>query len=483
LGVKNCLTLAAILFAVFTAKPQASLTAHLEALKGQGKLNGTERIFNPSGGTTTFKISRPSQATAISTACNCWIPRDSTFSVVPFDGSGASGGPGVPPYYANDDWSTGSILLPFSFCLYGTTYTSLYINNNGNVSFGAPYSTFSAVAFPSNQYVMIATFWSDVDTRDVASKYVHYKLTPSALIIQWDSVGYYLQHSDKVNTYQLILTNGADSILPAGNNLSFCYKDMQWTTGDASGGANGFGGTPATVGANKGDGINYFQAGLFDHAGTSYDGSVGNNDGVDWLDNRSIVANVCGSSTNIPPVAIDSICDTVVVNLMQTISLVARFLSGDAGQTCTITPGGGTGFAINNNISGNMASVYWQFTGSAGNVGYNTVTFTALDNGTGANTTTITKVIQVLNSLGAESSADLSTINVFPNPSLSVLNIALADYPKAFVSIRSVLGNKVLSKEITNQNNFIDVFGLENGVYLAEINVNGRIINKLFIKE
>ena len=39
----------------------------------------------------------------------------------------------------------------------------------------------------------------------------------------------------------------------------FFYADdgIQWTTGDASGGSNGFGGTPAQVGFNAGDGIRY----------------------------------------------------------------------------------------------------------------------------------------------------------------------------------------------------------------------------------
>ena len=41
--------------------------------------------------------------------------------------------------------------------------------------------------------------------------------------------------------------------------MIFLYADgeIQWTTGDASGGANGMGGTPAQVGFNAGDGVNY----------------------------------------------------------------------------------------------------------------------------------------------------------------------------------------------------------------------------------
>ena len=39
----------------------------------------------------------------------------------------------------------------------------------------------------------------------------------------------------------------------------FLYADkrVQWTTGDSSGGSNGFGGTEALAGINAGDGINF----------------------------------------------------------------------------------------------------------------------------------------------------------------------------------------------------------------------------------
>ncbi|MBK7851499.1 MAG: hypothetical protein IPJ66_10285 [Bacteroidetes bacterium] len=68
----------------------------------------------------------------------------------------------------------------------------------------------------------------------------------------------------------MIITNGSDPILSAGTNVSFCYKNMEWTTGDASGGVNGYGGSPASVGINKGDGIAYIQYGRFDTAGTVF---------------------------------------------------------------------------------------------------------------------------------------------------------------------------------------------------------------------
>ena len=57
----------------------------------------------------------------------------------------------------------------------------------------------------------------------------------------------------QTNTFQCILaTSAIDSF------VIFLYADqrIQWTTGDASGGNNGLGGTEALAGINAGDGIN-----------------------------------------------------------------------------------------------------------------------------------------------------------------------------------------------------------------------------------
>ena len=51
-----------------------------------------------------------------------------------------------------------------------------------------------------------------------------------------------------------MITNGINAF------VAFLYADnlIQWTTGDASGGTGGIGGTPAQVGFNAGDGVRYF---------------------------------------------------------------------------------------------------------------------------------------------------------------------------------------------------------------------------------
>lgn len=288
----------------------------------------------------------------------------------------------------NDDGSTGLISLPFTFCLYGTSQNSMYINNNGNISFGTSYGTFSSNPFPDPGFVMVAPFWADVDTRGTGQ--VWYKVTPTYAIIRWNNVGYYSSQTDKINDFQLIITDGTDPIIPNGNNVAFCYGDMQWTTGSASSGVGGFGGTPATVGANLGDGTSFVQFGRFDHAGVDYDGPFGNADGISWLDNQSFVFNACVNNSNIAPIADNAlaICDTIQICVGDTVSFDVSFLSPEQDQTTitTIDTSGVSGFQLISNTSGNISSVSAVFYATTENAGFNTFTLSATDNGTPAQT-------------------------------------------------------------------------------------------------
>ncbi len=200
----------------------------------------------------------------------------------------------------NDDGSTDQITCPFTFCFYGTNETSFWINNNGNVSFGGPYGTYTASGFPVGGFPMLAPFWADVDTRAGLGG-VYFKMTATSVIVIWDSTGYFYEHGDLRNTFELIFTDGTDPVIGVGNNVAFSYATMQWTTGDASGGSGGFGGTASTVGVNKGDGIDYALVGRFDHAGTDYDGPGGANDGVGYLEGKYYTFDACQTSVVIIP--------------------------------------------------------------------------------------------------------------------------------------------------------------------------------------
>lgn len=328
--------------------------------------------------------------TVLNTQCDCYIPLDTSFHVAEFTN-------GIAPQYRNDDGSTAAKALPFTFCLYGNNYTSFYINNNGNVSFGASYGAYTSTGFPNAGFVMAAPFWADVDTRNGASGLVYYKITPTYAIVKWEAVGYFASQADKVNTFQVIITNGSDPILPNGANIAFCYGDMQWTTGSASSGVNGFGGTPATVGVNKGDGVNFAQVGRFNAAGAAYNGTT-NPSGVEWLDYKSFFFNTC-ASTNIPPIAAGlNNCDTIkVCSLNDSIILSALFLSPESSQNTVITINlnGTPNSSIISNTPGNVAFAQVLVVASTLNVGTNTITFTGTDNGVPVGVTTVNAIVYV----------------------------------------------------------------------------------------
>jgi gliding motility-associated-like protein len=337
----------------------------------------------------------PSVQPQSSVLCQCMVPIDGSFSAVPF----TIGDPN--DNYRNDDGSSPNITLPFNFCFYGQNMNSCYINNNGNVSFGASYGTFTANSFPDPTFIMVAPFWADVDTRAAGSGIVYYKLTPTSLIVRWQTVGYYALYDDKLNDFQLILTDGNDPILPPGNNVSFCYGDMQWTTGDASGGTNGFGGNAATVGVNRGNGTDYIQIGQFDAPGNAYDGPFGASDEVSWLDNQTFYFNVCnnGSGNNLPPIInSDDVCDTLWICVGDTLDLDAIFLAPEQGQGTNITmTTSSTGLSIVTNTTGNPATIAAEFVGLASNLGVNVITVTGTDNGAPPAVTSSAIIVAVVN--------------------------------------------------------------------------------------
>ncbi len=205
------------------------------------------------------------------------------------------------------------------------------------------------------------------------------KQGPNFLAVTWDHVGYFSQHTDLQNTFQVIISDGTYQPMGLGNNVCFCYGDMQWTTGDASGGVGGFGGSPATVGVNKGDGIDYFNIGRFDHPGSDYAGPGGVS-GVDWLDFQHFCFNV-GAETNQPPVPVNfPPGNAVTAYVGQQLDLTVGFIGPEAGQTVhtEVDPFGLANFSYIS-TDGNPSTVQMTFNPTAAQLGVHVIHFTASD--------------------------------------------------------------------------------------------------------
>lgn len=358
-----------------------------------------------------------------SATCECWVTPDASYTTInnstQWNASGWGNG---------DDGSYGPINLPFGFYLYGQTYTVAYININGSISFGPGnyISTFSSSAFPMNGPALVAPFWADVDLRGGGpnTNLVQFKVTPTALHVNWTNVGYYNQQTDKLNSFQVVITDGSDPVVPNGANVSFCYGTMEWTTGSASGGSNGFGGTPATVGANKGDGVNYIQFGRFDHPGIDYDGPFGSADGIGWLSDKYFTFVTNQTTGNVPPVVTgQSVCDSLTVCADELTQLSVDFLSPEPNQITTATSAAATlpNYTVVSSTAGLNANIITEFTPTAADTGYHDVYFYGTDNGTPVMTSTLHIVVRVLPSPQLVSESLLVCDNAAPFNMLTVL--------------------------------------------------------------
>jgi hypothetical protein len=127
----------------------------------------------------------------------------------------------------NDDGFM-ALNLGFDVTFFGATYNSLFINNNGNVSFGAGISAFVPTGPTGANSPIISPFFGDVDTRNPASGVVHYNLTTDQLIVTWDNVGWYSQQGSPTNSFQLVLRSDSYAV-PFGEGLiGFFYETMGW---------------------------------------------------------------------------------------------------------------------------------------------------------------------------------------------------------------------------------------------------------------
>lgn len=159
----------------------------------------------------------------------------------------------------NDDGSTGLVDIGFSVNFFGETYSQLYVNNNGNVTFDAALATFTPFSLTSTNRVIIAPFFADVDTRSAGNPVTYGEGTVdgrSAFGVNWVDVDYFVSDGNNTNrnSFQLLLIERADT--GAGNfDFWFNYDQIQWEAGQASGSdPEGLGGSSARAGFSNGTG-------------------------------------------------------------------------------------------------------------------------------------------------------------------------------------------------------------------------------------
>ena len=155
----------------------------------------------------------------------------------------------------NDDGSIGPVSLGFTANFFSNNYSSLYLNNNGNVTFNSAFGAYTpyGLVAPGIGQPVIAPFWADVDTRNSATvKYgndvVNGRVAWGA---NWLGVGYFANHSAPLDFFQLVMIDRSD--VGVGDfDFEFNYGPLYWDQGDVSS-------EPVHIGWNSNDGTNMYE--------------------------------------------------------------------------------------------------------------------------------------------------------------------------------------------------------------------------------
>jgi hypothetical protein len=156
----------------------------------------------------------------------------------------------------NDDGFRGPINFGFNFSLFGTTYTSFFANNNGNITFNSGVSAFTPSGLQGATQPVVSPFFADVDTRNSASGVMSLQTHTSAagdeVILTWPNVGFFSSRGDPLNTFQLVIREDGYAIPPGEGQVGFFWTTMGWEVGEASGGgSNGLCPPGVTVGIGQ----------------------------------------------------------------------------------------------------------------------------------------------------------------------------------------------------------------------------------------
>jgi len=160
---------------------------------------------------------------------------------------------------AEDDSPSSLADLPMNINFYGTWYTNIWVNNNGNVTFSNPFQWYTPGPLlqawqqgdEGTITGIIAPYWADVDTENAASWVVTYGTNivdgHAAFGVNWVNVGYYPSMADKLLSCEMVIFDRSD--IAAGDfDVEFNFFQVQWEAGGASGGTDGLGGWPPYIG-------------------------------------------------------------------------------------------------------------------------------------------------------------------------------------------------------------------------------------------
>ncbi len=318
-----------------------------------------------------------------------------------------------------DDAPSGTASLGFSAGInfFGTTYNTIYVNNNGNVTFsGADAGYVPAALTTSGQLPRIAPFFADVDTRIAPSGTVTYGTgtvtvngTPRAAFgVNWPSVGYYSEQTDKLNTFQIVIIERFDTG-PGNFDIEMNYDKVQWEIGSASNGQYAHAGFTSGSGAT---------GTFYEFAGSGTAGGLLDTNPATGLINQNFNSTIDGQSASpvngryifqarggvleVPP-KIAATVSSVTVPEGSTATNLGTWSDTNSTDNVTLSASIGTVVKSGTNAAGTWS---WSLDTTDGPIQSQTVTITANDGNGGIATT----------------SFPLTVVNVAPTATFTVTN-------------------------------------------------------------
>lgn len=123
--------------------------------------------------------------------------------------------PGTPLSLGDNDFT--SVNIPFTFQFYNRDHTSVFVNSNGNLTFGqGSRDRIPSIGFPPAR---IAPFWTDLDPSRGGQ--ITVRAAADRLVVTWSNVPEV--GTGALNTFQVVLFNN--------NRILFTFSDVQSRTG------------------------------------------------------------------------------------------------------------------------------------------------------------------------------------------------------------------------------------------------------------
>jgi hypothetical protein len=233
----------------------------MPVLTGSGAASGVAAFVRIQGGQDRATVALPTTAVATPAAAGltaAWrgLSATGTLPVVPAANAANAMNPDAAclqnPLGGTDDISSSAIAIGFPVTFAGKTYDQLWVNENGNVTFGGDYRFFTPLLANTGRPTL-APFFAGVDTTFLPGSISWGRTTVggrAAFCANWNGVGYFQTGTDKRNRFQVVLIDRSDRA-PGDFDFQFNYDAIRWDSANRIGtleALNGFGVVPPRVG-------------------------------------------------------------------------------------------------------------------------------------------------------------------------------------------------------------------------------------------